>query len=54
MNQLALVRKKIIKDQRLHDAQLIAEIHGQKKCFYNRSNFDDRRKEAQEEIRQKD
>ena len=52
MNQLALVRKKIIKDQRLHDAQLIAEIHGHKTCFYNPSNFDDRRKEAQDEISQ--
>ncbi len=53
MNELALVRKKIIKNQRLHDAQLMAEIHG-KMCFYNRSDFDDRRKEAHEEIRQED
>lgn len=53
MNELALVRKKTIKDKRLHDAQLIAETHG-KTYFYNRSNFDDRRKEAQEKIWQKD
>ena len=53
MNQLNLIRNKIIKDQRLHDAQLIAETHG-KTCFYERSNFDDRRKEARENIRQND
>ncbi len=50
MNELALIRKKIIKDQRLHDAQLMAEIHG-KRCVYERSHFEDRIKEVQKEMR---
>ena len=49
MNNLIQIREKQKKAERLHQAQLLAEVNGNL-CSYSRSNFVDRQRQAREDF----